>query len=79
MKRHLTATLLKACLLAEISKYRYMPAAAISTMRLSSQSKEVPCKIAYRGLETSVDTKPGDIVRVTADTETGTLTATTER
>ena len=41
MKRHLTATLLKACLLAEISKYRYMPAAAISTMRLSSQSKEV--------------------------------------
>lgn len=35
-----------------------------------------PCKIAYRGLETSVDTKPGDIVRVTADENAGTLTAT---
>ena len=31
----------RPALLAEISKYRYMPAAAISTMRLSSQSKEV--------------------------------------
>ena len=35
-----------------------------------------PCKIAYRGLETSVDTKPGDIVKITADENAGTLTAT---
>lgn len=38
-----------------------------------------PCEIAYRGLRATVDTKPGETIRVTADTAAGTLQAVAQR
>ena len=38
-----------------------------------------PCEIAYRGLRATVDTKPGETIRVTADTSAGTLQAVAQR